>query len=384
MKQYIRARILNMSQAEILEIIPKDTIERIRKADATPEFRVYCVGHEGDAQAQELSFAGKVSKAFHYVKEMVLKIAEKVQYGTPLFHLHAGANTGDGREQLGEVVGKGVKMIQDRLSALAAVYLYPQYRKMQLDVASIEANIVYVPKSATSGDVIDVEQVTGIALASSATEKPAFPGATLLGAIQALRGAETMAKMTKEEIKEAIKESGLKITDIYDEVEIVDSEPAQKAKAKEREYGKRKEKELNEEHERLIDLQKKHDETIGKVKVLTEKVNSTTSKTLVDASVTSRKLGDKQKAFINKNLATFKSDKEGEELKQDVERFVDAQIKEFDETAKLLGVEVPAGAAAGAAGAAAGAGTPNADGTGAGTKDDLTDPKNNDFIPPVA
>jgi hypothetical protein len=370
MKFYIRAKIQQMAQAEMLEFIPKDTIERIKKSDASPEFRIYCVGHEGDAHAQELSFGTKIGKAFHYVKDMVMKIAEKIQFGTPIFHQHSGANTSDGREQVGEVVGKIVKTIGDRVSALAAIYLYPQYRKMQLDVASIEANIAYDPKSATRGEVIDVEQVTGIALANSATEKPAFQGATLLGVIQALRGAETM---TKEEIKEAIREAKLKPTDLFEELEIVNSEPAAEARKKERAYGERQLKLLNEEHEKFIDLEKKHNEAVGKVKTLTEKVNSSTSRSLIDGSVAARKLDAKEKAFIEKNLSAFKSDKEGEDLKVDVERFVDGQLKEFVDTAKLFGVEIKKEGEAG---------TPNADGKGgASTPEELEDPAKNDFIP---
>lgn len=371
MKQYIRAKILNMAQDEIRALIPQDTIDRIKKTDPNPEFRVYCVGHEGEAQPQILDFGTKVSKALTYVKEMVMKIADRIQFGTPIFHSHAGANTSEGREQIGEVVSKAIRNIGNKVSALAAVYLYPKYRAMQLDIASIESICVYVPKSATSADVIDVEQVSGIALASSATEKPAFPGATLLGVIQAMRGAETM---TKEEIKAAIKEGNFKITDIFDATEIVDSEPAQEAKKKEREYGKRKEKEFNEEHEKVIDLQKKHDEQVNRNKELTLKVNTTTSKTLVDASITARKLSEKQKAFIAKNIPAFRSDKEDEELKQDVEKFVDAQLKEFEDTAKLFGVDVSKETPA--------AGTPPADGKGAtGDGKDMTLPENNDLIP---
>jgi hypothetical protein len=377
MKQYIKATILNMSQSEILEIVPGDTIERLKKSDPAPEFRVYCVGHEGDAHAQELSFGGKISKAFNYVKDMIVRIAEKIQYGTPLYHLHAGMNTGDGREKLGEVVGKAVKNIAGKISAVAAIYLYPQYRKMQLDVASIEADIVYIPKGESRGDVIDVQQVTGIALASSATEKPAFPGATLLGVIQALQGAETM---TKEEIREAIRELKLKPMDVFERADIIESDPYKDLETKkknEEAFAKRKEKDLSDEHEKVIDLQKKLDETSGKVKTLTEKVNTSTSRTLIDASITARKLDAKSKAFIERNSSQFKSDKEGEELKQDVERFVDGQIKELEAIAKDLGVEIKKEPVP-----AAGAGSPAADGAAGGTsKDDLEDPAKNDFIP---
>jgi len=375
MKFYIRAKIQQMAQSEMLEIIPKDTLERIKQTDATPEFRIYCVGHEGDANAQELSFGRKISKAFHYVKEMVMKIVEKIQFGTPIFHQHVGANTSEGREQVGEVVGKAIKAIGDRMSALAAIYLYPQYRKMPLDIASIEANIAYNPTGKNGADVVDVEQITGIALASSATEKPAFPGATLLGIVQQFtQKGGTMDKLTKEEIKEAIKESGLKITDVFDSEDITTSEPAMKATQKHYEHAKRLEKQLGEEREKMIDLTNKHNEASGKIKTLTEKVNTSTSRSLIDTSITTRKLDAREKAFIDKNIGSFKSDKEGEDLKLEVEKFVDGQIKEFGEYAKLMGIDLKKSAPA--------ASTPSADGKGEGsTTEELEDLSKNDFIP---
>jgi hypothetical protein len=388
-RQYIQAKILHMAQDEILGLIPKDTIERIKQSDPTPEFRVYCIGHEGDANPQILSYGQKIAMVLNYVKDMVVKIADRLQFGTPIFHQHAGANTSDGREQIGEVVGKAVRNIQNKISALAAVYLYPQYRKMQLDIASIESINVFVPKSDSAAEVIDVREVTGIALASSATEKPAFAGATLLGAIQALRGAETMDKMTKEQIKEAIRESGFSITDIFSATDIIDSEPSQEAKKKERGFAKRKEEEFNAEHEKVIDLQKKLDDTTGKVKTLTQKVNTTAAKTHIEASLAGRKLDPKEREFIIKSAQKFTSEKEGDELKQDVERFVDGQVKEFEGIAKDMGYELkrPAAAPANetpeakaareAAGSAAAA--PATDGAAAGG--DLSDPAKNDFIP---
>jgi hypothetical protein len=222
-----------------------------------------------------------------------------------------------------------------------------------------------------------VQQVTGIALASSATEKPAFPGATLLGVIQALQGAETM---TKEEVREAIRELKLKPMDVFEKSDITESDPYKDLETKkknEEAFAKRKEKDLNDEHEKVIDLQKKLDDTTGKVKTLTEKVNTSASKSLIDTSITARKLDAKAKAFIERNSGQFKSDKEGEELKQEVERFVDGQIKELEAIAKDLGVEIKKEQPAAGA-----AGSPAADGTTPGAnKEDLEDPAKNDFIP---
>ncbi len=390
MKQYIQAKILHMAQEEILTIIPKDTIARIKQSDPNPEFRVYCIGHEGEANPQILSYGQKIAMALKYVKDMVVKIADKLQFGTPIFHQHAGANTSDGREQIGEVVGKAVRTIQNRISALAAVYLYPQYRKMPLDIASIESINVFVPKSNSAAEVIDVREVTGIALASSATERPAFAGATLLGAIQALRGAETM---TKEEIREAVREMKLKPMDLFEKSDIVATDVYQDLETKrknEEGFARRKEKELQDEHEKVIDLNKKLDDANGKVKNLTQKVNTTTAKTHIETSLAGRKLDPKEREFILKNAQKFASDKEGDEFKQDVERFVDGQVKEFEGIAKDMGYEIKRPDAApvnetpeqkAAREAAGGAtGTPATDGANKGTGD-MSDPTKNDFIP---
>jgi len=379
MKKYIRAEIQNMGKSEILAMIPQDTIDRIKQTDKRPEFKVFCIGHEGVAHPQEISFGMRMSKAFNYMKEMVFRIVDRLKFGTPIFNQHIETNSHVGREQIGELVGKVVRTIGDKVSALAAMYIYPQYRKMDLDVASIEANIEYIPKGKTGGDVVDVEDITGIALSSSKIDKPAFPEATLLGIVQAFAktGGRGEGKMERQEIIDAIKEGGFKVTDIFGADEIVASEPAQKAKQTEYEHAKRIEGQLGKEREKVIDLTKKVDESQGKIKKLNEVVSGTQAKTKFEKIATERKFNDKEKAYIEKRLPGFKSDKEGDELDLDFNRFVDTQKADFDEIAKSLGVKVDNAPAADNKPAAAGGGPDD----GKGGSGDLTDPKNNDLIP---
>lgn len=372
----IRAELQNLARKEILEMVPADTIARIKQSDPNPEFKVYCVGHEGVANAQELSFGRKLAKAYHYVKSMVLRLGEKLQFGTPIFYNHIGANTSDGREQIGELVGKAVKMVGDKLSALAAIYIYPQYRSAPLDIASIEGDVEYYAKGQSSGDVIDVLKISGIALGNSKEASPAFPGATLLGVLQAFSKEAQFNhegdKMTKEEILEAIKEGKFKITDIYSKEEILETEFAKADHKDAHEHSRRVEKQLGEEREKIVTLTRSLEEASGKIKTLNEQVSITQVGNLLTQAAPARKFSDKEKAFIEKNLAAFKSDKSGEELKTDFDRFLDKQLKEFEETAKLMGLDIKKEAKPAV-------GAPSADGTGGG--EDLTDPKNNDFIP---
>jgi len=185
MRQYIKGEVQNMARSEVLSMIPQDTLERIKHTDKRPEIKVFAIAHEGEAQGTELSFGMKMKKAFGYVKDMIVRINEKLQMGTPIFNRHADTNEHAGREQIGELVGKTIKYVGNRLSALAAIYIYPQYRKLPLDIASFEANVEYIPKSKEAAEVIDVEEITGIALSNSAIDTPAFKNATLLGVVQA-------------------------------------------------------------------------------------------------------------------------------------------------------------------------------------------------------
>jgi hypothetical protein len=381
----VRAELQNLAKREILEMVPADTIARIKETDAKPEFKVYCVGHEGVANAQELSFGAKVVKAYHYVKNMIFKIGERLQFGTPAFNGHGDTNDHSGREQVGELVGKAVKMVGDKLSALAVTYIYPQFRKLDLDIASIESEVEYIPKGVSSGDIIDVHKITGIALGSSKVNTPAFPGASCLGVLQAFSkdNRKTEDKMDKQEIIDAIREAGLKITDLYTSDEIVASEPAKKAKQTEYEHAKRIEKSLADEREKVITLTKSLEEKDGKIKDLSGQVSQTQASSLFTKSAEDRKLNDTQKSFIQRRLSGFKSDKSGEELKLDFERYIDAEIKEFGEVAKVMGIKVENPEIDPATGKPkVDAGVPNDDGKGGGgSAEDLSDPSKNDFIP---
>lgn len=179
------------------------------------------------------------------------------------------------------------------------------------------------------------------------------------------------------ELKAAVQESGAKVEDLFTSEEITASEPAKKAKQTEYEHAKRIEKSLGEEREKVITLTKSIDEKEGKIKELNGQVSQTQASSLFTKSVADRKLNDKQKSFIERRLTGFKSEKSGDELKLEFEKYIDGEIKEFGEIAKTLGVKVDEQA-------------PNDSNKGAGNDDgksgegaDLSDPATNDFIPAV-
>ena len=194
--------------------------------------------------------------------------------------------------------------------------------------------------------------------------------------------------ITKEQVKEAIVKLGMKLLDIFTEEEIVASEPAKKAKQTEYEWAKRIEGKLGEAREENAKLQGKVTALEGEKATLAEKANASSSRDMVSTIATERKLDDKFKAYVEKNLRTFKSAKTGDEFKGELEKFVDTMAKEYVEMGKLYGFEakVTTEAKKGDTGDNKGdAGTPPADGKGAGSGDEglsaYEDPKKNEFIP---
>jgi hypothetical protein len=180
--------------------------------------------------------------------------------------------------------------------------------------------------------------------------------------------------MDKAEILEAIKEAGLKITDIFTPEEIVASEPAKKAKQTEYEHAKRVEEALGKEREKVISLTKESGDKDAKIKELNGQVSKIQVGTLFTKSNETRKFNDKQKAFIERRLPGFKSEKSGDELQLEFDKYLDNEIKEFGEYAKVMGIKIDEQP-----------GDDKPKGTGAtdgqGDAGDLSDPKSNDFIP---
>lgn len=176
------AQLQEMADADVRALIPEDTLARIKRKDPSPTFRAYVVGHEGESEGKIVG-VGKMIK--RWFESAIHKLVEKLQYGTKIFHAHNDDNRHEGRSQIGEVVAKTTQYLKDKLSALAVVYVYPQFKHLPLDVASIEADINIHPEGNDSIHAVDVQNITGIALGNSAVQKPGFAGATLVGEIQA-------------------------------------------------------------------------------------------------------------------------------------------------------------------------------------------------------
>lgn len=387
---YIKCEFQQMAQHEVLEMIPADTVNRIRANDPHPEFRVFSVGHEGEANANVI---GRGMSVLRYAKDIIVQMFNRMKLGLPTFNRHdPSTNSHANRETVGEVVGKTMKDIGGKLHALAAVYIKPEYREHDLDIASIEGNFEAQDEGGGALGVVNLSAITGIALSNHSKDVPGMPGATLQAALQMFTHTGRMQQMeTKEEVKAAIAKLNLKATDFYTVEELLSLEPVKAAKKEEYEWAKRLEKKLGEAGEENAKLQGKVSELQAVNAKLAEKANAGSVRETLAGVATEKKLEPKFVKFIEKNLGAFKSTKDGEEFKNELEKFVDTQAKEYAEMGKLYGFEakitVEAGKKEGEAGKpAAGAGARSGDGAsgsgdGEAGEGEMEDPAKNEFIP---
>jgi len=339
MKAVIRAEIANFSASDLRSMIPDGIMARIKALDPSPEFRAYCIAHEGEANGREVGGWRSVQKYYRYA---IRKVHAALQYGTGIFLGHEETNE-HRTKQIGEVVGKALQEIDGRLSAIMAAYIYPQFRAMKLDVASFEAMLEMVMDGADAL-VQDVEQITGVALGDSSVDTPGFPGATLLATVQnfAAGAGERQGQMplTVKDIRAAIEAGELtaKPSDLFTEEQLTE-DPAfikllKAEKQTEYEHARRVEKALGEERVKNATMAEE-------LAALHSQVNAAKTRAVFERLASERKLTDAQKQFMAADVDSFSSDaKNDKDFEVAVARLIDGGIARFRETAKLFGVDV--------------------------------------------
>lgn len=344
MKQYLTATIQALSQSELDDIIDPYFIRGIKDKDPHPEIKVYSVGHEGKAN---LHLPGVGQKTLTWIQAAVHWVRDKLRVGTAVFDRHdPNTNSHVGRTQIGEVVGTAVKQIGDRLNTLAAIYIYPEHKSRPLDVASIEAEIEYAHDGFQAWPTA-INHVSGVALSNSGIDTPGFPGATLLGAVQAyvqafggeMQGANNM---NLSDVKQAAKDLGLKPSQIFAVEDIlgdtVVAAEVQKAKSTLQNAADRWKGEVDGHKERIAKLE---NEKADSDKRLQQLQMQSKSVTVIDSLITDRKLDAKATAYVKRNLPKFTTTATDEDmLKRELGVFVDNTSKEYQEVAKdVFGID---------------------------------------------
>ena len=342
-----RAKLQSMAANEILSMITPQTLERIRKSDPKPLFKAFVIGQEGEASAN-LVGVGKIVKT--WFKDAIGKLSRRMYSGMPLFHGHAETNSQDGRTPIGEVVGTSTLDIGGKFSAFVATYIYPEYKNLPLDIASIEADIT------TDGfnseiHAINVEDVTAIALGNSAIESPGFPGATLLGAVQAFVNKNTIQaspeggdkmSITISEVKDFIKAEKVQPNDVFGRDQLIDDPivkgfvEAEKKEASTGEYAHRKRTDEAFDKART-DWEAKEARFKEEAKRLKTENSKTKAKDLFTSKAKERKLSDAQIKFIEMKREKDFNPEDPDKLDAEVNKFIDTGLEDFKATAEIFG-----------------------------------------------
>ena len=343
----IRAKLRCMAESEILGMIPPARLAEIKRSDPTPMFKAFVVGHEGEARGYLIGVGNIVKQWF---KSAIEKLHAKIETGLQLFHGHTETNDTAGRVPIGEVVGKTLLQIKEKLSSVVACYIFPSFRHLPLDVASIEADVDLEQNERAGLYVAGVNGVTGIALGYHETETPGFAGATLLGQIQAFARKNIQLggndNMTLEEIRAAIQEGRFRPSDIYDP-EVLFADPVIKDQVKEKVrnatgYDMRKHDDLiNQKAElerKLKDGEQKIKDQDERIRTLTLDTAKTQVGSIFEKQKELRKLDEKQVKYIQIRLPEF-SPQKPEELDKEFNAYLDTELDEYGKLAKVLGIE---------------------------------------------
>lgn len=338
-----KARLLHMAATEIKAMIPPYYFDDIKRRDPKPLFLAFVVGQEGKAEATWVGVGNIVKTWF---ADAIGKMTRMIWPGLKLFHGHEETNETEGRQEIGEVAGSRAQTVNNKYSAVIAAYIYPEFKNLPLNVASVE---VEVESQDIDGDIraIDVKEITAIALGNSAVDKPGFPGATLLGELQAFANGQKKKgddKMTLEEIKEFIKTEGLDPSEVFAQEQILEDPvvvgyvKAEVATKGGNEYQARK-RNLAEYETKTTELEaekKKLEDENKKLKTEGAKIKAAD---LFDKKAKERKLDEKQVKFVDMKRSTF-TPEDLENVDKEVDKFMDTALEDYKKTASdIFGIK---------------------------------------------
>lgn len=312
-------------------------LANVKKTDKHPLIKAFTVAHEGDS---DIVLDG-IRTPVKWLKNTIRWIKDKLDLHTPVFERHGppGDNSHEGRTPIGEIVGKKLMEVGSKVATVAAMYIKPEFHNLPLDVASIEADIMYSREGNTIWP-IGIEKISGVALAHSSLSKPGFPEATILGSIAAF--ADTLEKpMTKDEIKAIVITEGIKPEELFSAADLISTtevrEHVKTEKADTYNHAKRVEAERDLLRDENVKIK---DELEGKIKSLTISNLLSRTATVFDSIATERNLDSKEKDYISLQLDKFNSETTEEAIfKTELNKYVDVSLVNFESVKTILGVE---------------------------------------------
>ena len=365
-----------MSADRILSLVDQKKMLAIKENDPNPLFKAFSIGHEGKSTG---TLIGLGAVALKWMSKAIKGIFNRLDLGTKLFAGHGENNSHDGREVVGEVVGKSLENIEGIEHTIAIAYIKPGHKNKDFDCASFEGDIT-IPDNIHDGEMKeeDVKTITGIALAKqSIHDKPAFSGAVLQGALQMLdsRGG---TQMTEQEILAYVTTNWDKLKSTPIMSLLLEKNSGNEYQARKRTEFEFKDKEQKFENEKKEwETEKaKYDATIAGLTKISLKVESETA---FEEMIKERKLEPMQAEFLKLNFSSFAPESK-ENLRNNLGTYFDTNLERF-KTVQSVFIKKPDDGS----GEPPGDNKPPDSGTGpkkTKTNDgSLLNPENNEFLP---
>lgn len=342
----VRSTIRALAGVDILALVPPDVLSAIKQKDPHPFLQAYSICHEGVSTPTVL---GDTARPIRWTRAAVQSIKKAVLRGVKFFLGHNEDNSTEGREALGEIVWDGEKEIDGVLHHVVVGYFPDRAKVEDQDICSQESVWNFV-EQAGSWVADRLESLTGIALASSRTDAPAFPGARRLAMVQALQEEDEESeyvddpyevdnpKPRKEEKKVMPGIDTLPFNDIVAELKRRVTFPSQiftiDDLKKDRAFAG-----IFAENEELTgkvktaeaELKKVKDEAVAK----DQKLASTTAKERYVKMVDVMTLTPKQKEYLKDSFPAQIPDASDEAL----QKFASSKLEDYKVAAKAFGVK---------------------------------------------
>ena len=63
-----------------------------------------------------------------WFRSAIEALTDRLPLGIPAYHDHGPTNSPEGRQPIGEIIGKALRHVEGMLSSIAVAYIYPRFR----------------------------------------------------------------------------------------------------------------------------------------------------------------------------------------------------------------------------------------------------------------
>lgn len=330
------------TKEDVLNIVGESRMHKLKEQYPNPDIRMFVIAHEGVAEG--MSTVGK--KILLYLKQTVQRVADAIGIGIPAYFQH---DKGHRRDQIGEVVGR--KFVNDKHMSytVAAILVYPKWKELDLDIASMEAEI-----EIKDNEVYNVANVSAIALSNSRIDSPGFPHAKLVAAFEYFTSTsgtttntgdkpEGSIPMNLNDIKQWLTDNKTRVTDVFELDDIMQSPEVDKIV--------KRELQTKHEHARRVEdkLKRVEEEKNAELDRLLEQVKEYRGKIVEASSVNTlatalSKIEDpKMRGFVEQRAKDRIAGKVAEiddpgKVEEFVQQSVDDVVKDLETMKEILGL----------------------------------------------